>query len=707
MRKSAILTAIVILCAFTLGSMALQNGYDQFQKALAKERGEGNLEEAIALYQKVIDETKDESLAAKAQLRIGICYEKLGRQEAEKAYQKVIEKYPTQTDTVEEAREKLRLLLSAQPAVPQIGTGLNIRSVLKDKVMDWPRISPDGKFLAHFSYKSGAVAIYDLATEKDQVLNTRLERNEPGGESWSFRWSPAGNSIVCSWWEGLDLQWAGLRILYLDGARPRKLVGGGYGEIYVHDWSSDGSWILAERLLSEPSRASQIVTISVSDGSIKVIKELGPRSPGTMCFSPDGRFIVYDYSSEPSSPSNIFVLAADGSGEIPFSEDPTNKKVLDWTPDGQYILHASDRAGNWGAWLVPVHEGKALGEPKLVKQDIGSVTPLGFTNDGTFYYSTSGWNHDIYVQSVDLDGGKLQGPAELAVQRFVGSNHNADWSSDGDHLAYISRRSPSVSSAESYVLCIRDSKSGQERELFPKLDWYQWLKWTPDGRFLITIGHDGSTRDWFLIDAHTGAISPVSLNVLSPTVEWSRDGSSIYFARNDWKSQTSEIVLRNLETKQERQIFPLSGKNMYFQGLSLSPDGSKFAARIWDENRRLSLLAEMPVEGGEIRILEELQGEGLAAVIGGLAWSPDSRKILYVRQSVQERANEKRLELWFYSASSEESRKLGYMMSRTSCISLHPDGQRLAFTASIPRSAIWVMENFLPGSTDEDKGGKR
>ncbi|GAH84167.1 unnamed protein product, partial [marine sediment metagenome] len=67
-----------------------------FQKALAKERGEGNLEEAIALYKKVVAETKDESLAAKAQLRIGICYEKLGMKEAQKAFQKVIDNYPGQ-----------------------------------------------------------------------------------------------------------------------------------------------------------------------------------------------------------------------------------------------------------------------------------------------------------------------------------------------------------------------------------------------------------------------------------------------------------------------------------------------------------------------------------------------------------------------------------------------------------------------------------
>jgi len=97
MKKSAILAAVVILVAFSLTTLALQNGYDLFQKALAKERAEGNLEEAISLYQQVIKEAKDESLSAKAQFRIGICYEKLGQKKAklaQEAFQKVINEYP-------------------------------------------------------------------------------------------------------------------------------------------------------------------------------------------------------------------------------------------------------------------------------------------------------------------------------------------------------------------------------------------------------------------------------------------------------------------------------------------------------------------------------------------------------------------------------------------------------------------------------------
>jgi hypothetical protein len=40
MKRLSILIAILVMLSFSFGSLAAQNGYDLFQKALAKERGE-------------------------------------------------------------------------------------------------------------------------------------------------------------------------------------------------------------------------------------------------------------------------------------------------------------------------------------------------------------------------------------------------------------------------------------------------------------------------------------------------------------------------------------------------------------------------------------------------------------------------------------------------------------------------------------------
>jgi Tol biopolymer transport system component len=711
MKKALLITTVFLVLSSSFGSLASQSGYDQFQKALARERGEGNLEEAIALYQKVINETKDESLAAQAQLRIGICYEKLGKEKAklaQDAFQKVLDKYPNQTDTVKAAREKLSLLSTARPPSRSVENALAIRKLCLSDFSGSP--SSDGSFISFTDWGKGNLAVRDLATDGVRHLTKNATGDIFVGHSVV---SPDKLKIAYSWY-GEDYQF-GLWLINADGSGNRLLYRGkGDWHIEPSDWSPDGSQILAAHSLSYPSRACEIVLVAASDGSMRVLKELGRKAPSNMCFSPDGRFIVYDYPAGQSTASDIFVMTADGGKEIPLIENPANDQVLGWTPDGRHVLFASDRAGSWGAWLVPVREGQPQGTPRLVKQDIGSIEPMGFARDGKFYYGIGGWAHDVHTQDVDLEGGKLLEAPELAVQSFIGSNGMPAWSPDGENLAYISQRIPAASSVKSFALCIRSSKSGQERVLFPDLDWFQWPRWSPDGRALMAVGSDRSNHlGEFMIDALTGAVSPALLAEkdnyqVANLVEWSHDGRSIYYVRNDWKGQTSEIILRSLETKQERKIAGFTGKNRFFTLLLMSPDGRSLSTLVLDENQKTKVLAVIPSEGGELRELLELKGKEGFAGPRGFAWGPDSRKILFVKfikMIENEQPNQGRNELWLLAADTGERRKLGDLLNGPGVeISLHPDGRRLVFSTAVYKSEVWVMENFLPAERESKSG---
>jgi tetratricopeptide (TPR) repeat protein len=196
MKKSMVIAAAIMVLSSSLGSLALQNGYDQFQKALAKERGEGNLEEAIALYQKVINETKDEALAAQAQLRIGFCYEKLGREEARKAFQKVVDKYPAQIDSVKTAREKLVVLAKAQAPPPPAGGGLTVRKIISLGYDGSP--SSDGSFISFTDWGQGNLAVKDLATGSVRRLTKNATGDQFVGHSVI---SPDNRKIAYSWYD--------------------------------------------------------------------------------------------------------------------------------------------------------------------------------------------------------------------------------------------------------------------------------------------------------------------------------------------------------------------------------------------------------------------------------------------------------------------------------------------------------------------------
>ncbi|MCJ7589549.1 MAG: tetratricopeptide repeat protein, partial [Candidatus Aminicenantes bacterium] len=113
--------------------------------ALHQEEVEGNLEAAIETYKKLLAEFPgNRPLAAKAQLHLGFCYEKLGAANAEDAYRKVIAEFADQPEAVSAARERLNSLRKS--SLPTGGEdALTIRRV------SYPQgvISPDGKYIAH------------------------------------------------------------------------------------------------------------------------------------------------------------------------------------------------------------------------------------------------------------------------------------------------------------------------------------------------------------------------------------------------------------------------------------------------------------------------------------------------------------------------------------------------------------------------------
>ncbi len=79
------------------------------EKAIYTEETVGDLDKAIRVYEKVVAESKGSiSAAAQAQFRIGTCYAKQGKaEEAEVAFQAVIDNYPKATHWVTKAKSRL------------------------------------------------------------------------------------------------------------------------------------------------------------------------------------------------------------------------------------------------------------------------------------------------------------------------------------------------------------------------------------------------------------------------------------------------------------------------------------------------------------------------------------------------------------------------------------------------------------------------
>ncbi len=105
---------LAALAAMGLCSIAFPAAQKQPQAEVAlkaamdKEIVDGDLNAAIAQYKKIIDTySSNRTVAARALLRMGQCYEKLGNAEAIKAYEHIVQEYADQKDTAAEAQKCL------------------------------------------------------------------------------------------------------------------------------------------------------------------------------------------------------------------------------------------------------------------------------------------------------------------------------------------------------------------------------------------------------------------------------------------------------------------------------------------------------------------------------------------------------------------------------------------------------------------------
>ena len=151
----------LLLISNTVSSQ--QTAGEFFEKALYMEEAKGDLQKAIDLYQKILKQfPENRESSAKAQLHIGLCYEKLGLKEAQKAYQLVIEKYPEQREAVKMAKEKLVAIIRAKAIVEKRDEGFKLTKIYDG--LPYPdSISPDGKKLALLDSKDWDIYLKDIA----------------------------------------------------------------------------------------------------------------------------------------------------------------------------------------------------------------------------------------------------------------------------------------------------------------------------------------------------------------------------------------------------------------------------------------------------------------------------------------------------------------------------------------------------------------
>lgn len=693
MKKLSLITTIVLLFAFGIVSAQSESGYDLYQRALVKERAVGDVEEALHLYQRIVREFgSNHALAAKAQYRMGLLYDRLGRKaEAQRNYQAVVSNYSDQSDMARQARARIEVVPNTNGAAKAKTNSVGdrwARNMATRQVWEGHDVdilgapTLDGRYLSFVDWETGDLAVRDLTTgQKRHLTNKGSWLDSPVEFALFSTPSPDGNQIAYTWFNK-DFSFD-LRLFRVDRSEQKVLYRNNeVGYIQPSQWSMDGKQILA--LITRRDNTNQIALISASDGAVRVLKTLDWRYPLKMSLSPDGRFVAYDFPPQEKSPNHdIFLLATDGSSEIPLVKYPTNDFSPMWTPDGKRILFVSDRTGSFGLWSLAVVDGKPHGSPALLKADIGRMLPMGFTDRGALFYGLQTGMTDVYTATFDFSAGRLLEPPSPVSQRFVGTNHHPDWSPDGKYLTYVSQRTPAPPYVIIDPIIIRTVATGEERELVPSLANVYGPRWWPDGRAFVVSGEDAKGRQGiYRIDAQTGDVSPLVQLEPSPVrgrSAWSSDGKLIFYT--SIKDGNDVVLMRNLESGEEKELYR-GGLN----NLSVSPDGQWLAVAI------PSGLLILPTAGGSPRELVRIQPPEYIQY-NSVAWTIDGQYLLFGKaQSHQP------ISLWRVPAKGGEPQSLGLKMEGLTNVRIHPDGRQIAFAAGEAKAEVWVLENFLPAA---------
>src|ERR1035437_8210667 len=114
-RISGLALASVLLGgAFTPRASEAQSSAPRLQEAIDVAETHGDCVSAVKAFEEIA-KVSDRSLAARALLYAGRCYERLGRMQAAEVYQRLLDRFPEQRRYADEARGRLSRLTGRMP----------------------------------------------------------------------------------------------------------------------------------------------------------------------------------------------------------------------------------------------------------------------------------------------------------------------------------------------------------------------------------------------------------------------------------------------------------------------------------------------------------------------------------------------------------------------------------------------------------------
>ena len=638
--KRIIFTSLICLSLITFVNGQENEPEKILNAAIYQEEINGNLQEAIRLYDEIVNKFPGyRSVVAEALYRNGLANEKLGNLKARQYYEKVINNYSDQPEMAQLAQQRLnRILKSEKPDEADAsglwlernkkeGEGLYVTNlyekgsdIAKGTMLDNSSLSPDGTKMVGIDYSIGQnVAVYDLQTKQIQLITKYEWTMFELAYTYYPIWSPDGNEIAFLY---ADRYGHNIKISTLDG-KTRTLIKNDTikEQIIPRRWSQDGRHILAFQ--QDSTGIYTLGLVAAEGGSFIGLHKTQWKGPvqegvipeGDASFSPDGRFIVF--ADGPAENLDLFIMEKkEGTPDL-LSGHPNNEYNPLWSPDGKYVVFIRETKGDAILYALEMADGKPNKQPLLIKKGMQNVELRNWTDYGITCDMFMNL-HDIYSLPLNAETGVPTGKPELLQYSSTGSNIQPVWSHDGKYLAFIT-----YGIEPKLVLLPADGGKPQyyniEAPGFWEVGLYD-LNWLPDNSGIsFSVVNPQEIPTAYRLDLTNGTWKHWNL----PFSGWSRtawgpDMNSFIYTQNGLEE--AGLFKFNVNTGESEQIFKPDMKEEYyvFYFMRFSRDWKKLACDMNCSSGRKILLIDM--ESGESSVFAENYRFG--------TFSPDGQKIL-------------------------------------------------------------------------------
>jgi Tol biopolymer transport system component len=417
-----------------------------------------------------------------------------------------------------------------------------------------PYFSPDGKQLVYV-WRGENGENSDLYIQSLQDGANRRITTDPA-EDLSPVWSPDGMRIA---WLRNGPSETAVFVMRVSGGIHGKLA-----DVYPNslestgrhlDWSPDGEFLAAADK-ARPDEPFRIVLIRVQDGVKTAVTMPPDRVIGDMspAFSPDGKSIAF-LRALATGITEVYVAPREGGPPRRVTSDNRNARSIAWTPDGRWIVFASDRRRNSALWRVRASGG----EPERVAVVGENSTDAMFARDGRMAYAQL--FRDGNVWRVGTDG---SGPP-VKVISSTQYDSSAQYSPDGSRVAFRSNRSGSNE------IWVADSGGRIPVQLTHYAGPLTGTpRWSPDGMSIAFDTRVQGQADIYAVSSIGGTPRRVTMSEAEDIVpSWSRDGAWVYFASN--RTGAWQVWRAAAAGGSEEQVTTNGG----FAGFE-SPDGHYF-----------------------------------------------------------------------------------------------------------------------------------